>query len=219
MRALGPADTARACESARVVRRCRWVNESCLCVATGGRAKVLPHLLSGAYAVAVHMDHDAVTGLDGVRSTPVGAARVLPAAHEVTRATVSETPLDVAEHARLVERDVAGAVVTFVGVVRDHDHGVPVSWLEYVAHPDAAMIIARIAGELAVAFDVDAIAVTHRVGRLEIGEVALVAAVSSAHRAEAFAATAELVERVKEMLPVWKRQVFGDGTAEWVNSP
>jgi molybdopterin synthase catalytic subunit len=219
MWALGSSDTARACGSALVFRTCRSVNDSCLCVATGGRAKVPSHSLSSAYAVAVDTDDGVVTGLDGVGSTPVGAARVLPAAHEVTRATVSETPLDVAEHARLVERDVAGAVVTFAGVVRDHDHGVPVSWLEYVAHPDAAAIVAGIAGEVADAFDVDAIAVTHRVGRLEIGEVALIAAVSSAHRAEAFAATAELVERVKKRLPVWKRQVFGDGTAEWVNSP
>ena len=146
-------------------------------------------------------------------------ARVLPAAREVVRATVTGDPLDVAEHARLVERDVAGAVVTFAGVVRDHDHGVTVSWLEYTAHPDAAAIVAAIAREVADEFDVDAVAVTHRVGRLEIGDCALAAAVSSAHRAEAFAATSELVERVKRRLPVWKRQVFGDGTAEWVNSP
>ncbi len=139
--------------------------------------------------------------------------------HEVVRATVTEQPLDVVEHARLVERDAAGAVVTFGGVVRDHDHGAPVSWLEYVAHPDAASIVARIAREVADAFDVDAVAVTHRVGHLDIGEVALAAAVSSAHRAAAFAATAELVEQVKKQLPVWKRQMFGDGTTEWVNSP
>ena len=139
--------------------------------------------------------------------------------HDVVRATVTEAPLDASEHERLVERDAAGAVVAFAGVVRNHDHGVAVSWLEYVAHPDAAAIVAGIAREIADGFDVDAVAVTHRVGRLEIGEAALVAAVSSAHRAEAFAATAELVERVKKRLPVWKRQVFGDGTAEWVNSP
>lgn len=159
--------------------------------------------------------------MDGVggEAPATQVERVLPATHEVTRATVTDAPLDVAEHARLVERDAAGAVVTFAGVVRDHDHGAPVSWLEYVAHPDAAAIVATIADEVAGEFDVDAVAVTHRVGRLEIGEVALVAAVSSAHRAAAFAATAELVERVKQRLPVWKRQVFGDGTAEWVNSP
>ena len=159
---------------------------------------------------------DGAAVADGPLAAP---ARAVPAAHEVVRATVTEARLDVAEHARLVGRDVAGAVVTFGGVVRDHDHGVPVAWLEYVAHPDAAAVLAGIAAEIAVRFDVDALAVTHRVGRLEIGEVALAAAVSSAHRAVAFAATAELVEQVKRRLPVWKRQVFGDGTAEWVNSP
>lgn len=166
--------------------------------------------------------HPGRRSLRGVLSSTYAGAvrtRITPAAHEVVRAAVTDQPLDVAEHARLVERDVAGAVVTFGGVVRDHDHGVPVSWLEYVAHPDAASIVARIAREVADAHDVDAIAVSHRVGHLEVGEVALAAAVSSAHRAEAFAATAELVEQVKKRLPVWKRQVFGDGTAEWVNSP
>lgn len=146
-------------------------------------------------------------------------ARVVPAAREVVRATVTTEPLDVAEHARLVERDAAGAVVTFAGVVRDHDHGSTVSWLEYTAHPGAGEVVATIAREVADEFDVDAIAVTHRVGRLDIGDCALAAAVSSAHRGEAFTATSELVERVKKRLPVWKRQVFGDGTAEWVNSP
>ncbi len=146
-------------------------------------------------------------------------SRVSPAAHAVARAGVSDQPLDVAEHAALVERDSAGAVVTFAGVVRDHDHGVSVSWLEYVAHPSAGDIVAEIAREVADEYDVDAVAVTHRVGRLEIGECALAAATSSAHRAAAFAATSELVERVKQRLPVWKRQVFPGGDSEWVNSP
>lgn len=157
-----------------------------------------------------------LVSLPGPPQVPV---RIAPAAHDVVRAEVTAEPLDVAGHARLVERDVAGAVVTFAGVVRDHDHGVAVSWLEYVAHPDAGRIVAGIARDVADAFDVDAVAVSHRVGRLDVGDCALAAAVSSAHRAEAFAATAELVEQVKRRLPVWKRQVFGDGTAEWVNSP
>lgn len=165
---------------------------------------------STAYAVRVHPDDDAAG---------TAPARALPATREVVRATVTAEPLDVAEHARIVGRDAAGAVVTFAGVVRDHDHGVTISWLEYTAHPDAAAIVAAIARQIADEFDIDAIAVTHRVGRLEIGDCALAAAVSSAHRAEAFAATAELVERVKQRLPVWKRQVFADGAAEWVNSP
>ncbi len=146
-------------------------------------------------------------------------SRLVPAAHEVVRADVTADPIDVADHARLVARDVAGAVVTFAGVIRDHDRGASVAWLEYDAHPSCGQVIAEIAAEVAEAYDVDAVAVTHRIGRLEVGDCALAAAVSSAHRADAFAATSALVEQVKKRLPVWKRQVRGDGTAEWVNSP
>jgi molybdopterin synthase catalytic subunit len=160
----------------------------------------------------------AVRTLADVPAEP-DASRVRPAAHEVVLAGVTREPLDVAEHARLVERDAAGAVVTFAGVVRDHDRGTSVQRLEYVSHPSADEIVARIAREVAEAYDVDAVAVTHRVGPLEIGDCALAAAVSSAHRAAAFEATSALVELVKQRLPVWKRQVFGDGTTEWVNSP
>lgn len=138
---------------------------------------------------------------------------------EVLRAAVGEEPLDVAEHAALVERAAAGAVVTFGGVVRDHDGGRDVRGLEYSAHPTAARIVADIAADVAArATGVRAIAVSHRVGRLGIGDVALACAVAADHRREAFATCAELVEEVKRLLPVWKHQVFADGTDEWVNS-
>ncbi|MGH3569739.1 MAG: molybdenum cofactor biosynthesis protein MoaE [Pseudonocardia sp.] len=137
----------------------------------------------------------------------------------VLRAAVGEEPLDVAEHAALVEQAAAGAVVTFAGVVRDHDGGRPVRRLEYTAHPTAAKIVAEVASDVvARAQDVRAVAISHRVGRLEIGEVALACAVAAAHRHEAFATCAELVEEVKRRLPVWKHQAFADGTDEWVNS-
>lgn len=138
---------------------------------------------------------------------------------EVLRAAVGEEPLDVAEHAALVERAAAGAVVTFAGVVRDHDGGKGVAGLTYSAHPSAGQIVAEIAGTVAGrAEGVRAIAVSHRVGRLGIGDVALACAVAADHRREAFATCAELVEEVKRLLPVWKHQVFADGTDEWVNS-
>jgi molybdopterin synthase catalytic subunit len=137
----------------------------------------------------------------------------------VLRAAVGEAPLDVAEHAALVEQAAAGAVVTFAGVVRDHDHGRAVRGLEYSAHPTAAKIVADIAAEVAGrAGGVRAIAVSHRVGRLEIGDVALACAVAADHRREAFETCAELVEEVKRLLPVWKHQVFTDGSDEWVGS-
>jgi molybdopterin synthase catalytic subunit len=134
-------------------------------------------------------------------------------------AEITEAPLDGAAHEKAVAHPTAGAVVTFHGVVRDHDHGRGVTRLEYEAHPSAARVLAEVAAEIAADPDVHAVAVSHRVGVLEVGDVALVAAVSSAHRAAAFAACARLVEEVKARLPVWKHQLFLDGTDEWVNSP
>ncbi len=138
---------------------------------------------------------------------------------QVLRAAVGEEPLDVAEHAALVDHAAAGAVVTFAGVVRDHDGGRAVRGLEYSAHPTAAAVVARIAADVAArATGVRAVAVSHRVGRLGIGDVALACAVAADHRREAFETCAELVEEVKRLLPVWKHQAFADGTDEWVNS-
>jgi len=149
---------------------------------------------------------------------PVGEHARTPGA-EVLRATVTEAVLDVDEHARLVDHVGAGAVVTFAGVVRDHDGGRPVTGLEYSAHPTAASVVAEVAAAVAGrARGVRAIAVSHRTGTLAIGEVALACAVSADHRQAAFATCAELVEEVKRLLPVWKHQAFADGTDEWVNS-
>ncbi|GGJ87809.1 hypothetical protein GCM10010123_16730 [Pilimelia anulata] len=135
----------------------------------------------------------------------------------VVIAAVGAAPLDPAAHEAAVRHPAAGAVAGFAGVVRDHDGGRAVVGLEYEAHPDAAAVLAGIAAEVAADPAVRAVAVSHRVGPLAVGEVALCAAVSSAHRGPAFAAVAHLVELVKERLPVWKRQRFADGTQEWVN--
>jgi molybdopterin synthase catalytic subunit len=132
---------------------------------------------------------------------------------------VTAEPLDVAAHERAVGGPRAGAVVSFAGVVRDHDHGRTVTLLEYEAHPSAERVLREVAAEIAADPKVHAVAVSHRVGKLAVGDVALAAAVASAHRAEAFAACARLVDEVKARLPVWKRQVFADGTEEWVNCP
>jgi molybdopterin synthase catalytic subunit len=137
----------------------------------------------------------------------------------VVIAEVLNTPLDLAAHEKAVSEARAGAVVSFQGVVRDHDHGRGVTLLEYEGHPTADAILREVAAEIAADPDVYAVAVSHRIGTLAIGDVALVAAVSTAHRAAAFAACARLVDEVKAHLPVWKRQDFTDGTDEWVNCP
>ncbi|MDT5038850.1 MAG: hypothetical protein QOE03_4035 [Micromonosporaceae bacterium] len=133
--------------------------------------------------------------------------------------TVTTEPLDLAAHEVWVSRAAAGAVVSFAGVVRDHDEGRGVVELEYEGHPSASRILAEVAAEIAADPAVHAVAVSHRIGRLEIGDVALAAAVSTAHRGAAFAACARLVDEVKARLPIWKRQVFADGSEEWVNCP
>jgi molybdopterin synthase catalytic subunit len=133
--------------------------------------------------------------------------------------SVSELPLDVAAHEAAVGHTGAGASVVFCGVVRERDHGRTVVELEYQGHPSAAEVLRDIATEISTDDDVLALAVSHRVGVLRVGDVALVAAVATAHRREAFDVCASLVEEVKRRLPIWKRQVFADGTDEWVNCP
>lgn len=140
---------------------------------------------------------------------------------EVLRAAVvADGVLDVSEHAALVASAAAGAVVTFAGIVRNHDGGRGVLELEYSGHPTAERVLSEVAAAVAAgARGARALAVSHRVGRLEVGDVALACAVAADHRAEAFTACAELVDEVKRLLPVWKRQLFTDGTTEWVNCP
>ncbi len=137
----------------------------------------------------------------------------------VAAAAVRNQPLDVVGLSALVTDDRAGATVTFTGVVRDHDHGRGVTGIEYVGHPSADAVLAEVAGEFTGRDGVHAIAVEHRVGTLAVGDLALVASVSASHRAQAFGVCSDLVDRIKERLPIWKRQLFTDGTAEWSNCP
>lgn len=130
---------------------------------------------------------------------------------------VVDRPLDRALVEALVADPRAGAVVTFCGDVRNVDHGREVASLHYEGHPTAGRVLADVAAEIEGRFDLIALAVVHRVGSIPIGESALIAAVSSMHRDTAFMACSALVDLTKERLPVWKHQVFADGTDEWVN--
>ncbi len=137
----------------------------------------------------------------------------------VVRVALTEQPIGSTEHEALVAHHAAGAVVAFAGVVRDHDGGRTVTRLEYSAHPSAGQTLAEVVAEVAeAARGVRAVAVSHRIGTLHIGDAALVAAVAADHRRAAFETCARLVDSVKERLPVWKHQFFADGTDEWVNS-
>lgn len=139
-------------------------------------------------------------------------------AGRIVFARVDDSPITVEECATAVASRTAGAVVTFAGVVRDHDEGRGVLTLDYMAHPTAPDVIAAVAADVAAEFPSVTLAVAHRIGSLVVGDVALACAAASAHRAEAFAACARLVDAVKESVPIWKHQGFADGTAEWVAS-
>ena len=147
------------------------------------------------------------------------AADVGAAAGTVRIARISDEPLDLAAHIAAVSGPTMGGIATFVGTVRDHDPGArgDVTLLEYSARPDAGRILAELAAACAAQTDAEcAIAVTHRIGKLGVGDLAVVVAVSSAHRAPAFEVCRALIERIKTDLPIWKRQHEHDGTASWV---
>lgn len=131
---------------------------------------------------------------------------------------VRDTPLSVDEVFAAVGDDAAGGTTLFVGTVRDHDGrpGTAVTRLTYSAHPSAEAELRRVAEKVAADFPVRALAAVHRVGELAVGDIAVIVAVSCAHRGEAFAASRRLIDDLKSQVPIWKHQVFDDGSQEWV---
>ncbi|MBC7441319.1 MAG: molybdenum cofactor biosynthesis protein MoaE [Ramlibacter sp.] len=131
---------------------------------------------------------------------------------------VTEAPLHLAAHVAAVSTGSCGAVVTFIGQVRDHDPDAagPVTGLDYSAHPDAGRILSEIVARFAAEYPQVNLAVSHRIGHLDVGDLALVAAAASAHRAVAFEACERLVETIKLEVPIWKKQYEADGSTGWV---
>jgi molybdopterin synthase catalytic subunit len=132
-------------------------------------------------------------------------------------AELRDGPLSVDEVLRAVRDPAAGGIAVFTGVVRDHDQGRGVARLSYSAHPSAGAELRRVAEKVAASFGVRALAAVHRTGALDVGEIAVVVAVSCPHRAEAFDACRALIDELKATVPIWKHQEFGDGGSEWVN--
>lgn len=130
-----------------------------------------------------------------------------------------DTAIDPAEVLAAVDHPGAGGVVSFTGRVRDSDGGRAVTALEYVAHPGAEEALRAVAEAVAGDVPVRALAAIHRVGRLDVGDIAVVVAAAAPHRAEAFEAARRLIDDLKANVPIWKRQVFADGDQEWVGSP
>jgi molybdopterin synthase catalytic subunit len=127
-------------------------------------------------------------------------------------------PLSVDEIRAAAADPAAGGIVVFLGAVRDHDHGRGVTALSYSAHPSATAELSRVAEKIAASHPIMSLAVAHRTGDLQIGDLAVVAAVGAAHRDVAFAACHALIDELKATVPIWKHQLFADGTSEWVNS-
>jgi molybdopterin synthase catalytic subunit len=132
---------------------------------------------------------------------------------------VRDSPLSVDEVLAAVEDPAAGGVVSFTGLVRATDGGREVVALEYTAHPGALDALRAVAESVLADLPVVRVAALHRVGRLEVGDVAVVVAASAAHRDEAFAAARRLIDDLKATVPIWKDQRFADGTSEWVGLP
>jgi molybdopterin synthase catalytic subunit len=142
-----------------------------------------------------------------------------PVSSAVRLVELRETPLDVAEVLAALDDSASGGLTLFVGRVRDHDHGLGVLGLEYSAHPTALDALRRVCDSVAEEYDVRGVAAVHRVGRLEIGDIAVVIATTAAHRGEAFAASRVLIDTLKAEVPIWKHQRFADGSEEWVGTP
>jgi len=129
---------------------------------------------------------------------------------------ISTEPLDPAPLLERVRSDRDGAVVTFLGVTRDHNDGRRVLHLEYEAYqPMAEQVMTEIIGEMKARWPIGEVAVAHRVGRVDIGETSMVLAVSAAHREPAFEAALYFVDRLKEVVPIWKKEYF-EGGEVWI---
>ena len=128
---------------------------------------------------------------------------------------ITDEPLDTGALINSARRDTCGAVASFVGVVRNHDGGESVDAIEYSSHPSSQQILRDIAVEFKDRPGVHRIVAWHRVGRLGIGEDAMVVAVAAEHRAQAFRAVEAIVEDVKAKLPIWKKQELTDGSHNW----
>lgn len=162
----------------------------------------------------VSRDHQLIEGDELALIPPVSGGTSTVGGHFA----VTEDVLDPREVERMVAAPSAGAVALFIGTVRDHARGQDVQRLEYEAYaPAAEKMLARIGDEIAERWKVERVAIVHRTGMLEVGEASVVIGVSSPHRAEAFDACRHAIERIKEIVPIWKKEFYADGSA-WIGS-
>ena len=130
--------------------------------------------------------------------------------------SITDQPIDYAAITEQVRSNECGAVVLFMGTVREMTAGKQTVALDYEAYPEMAdQMMQQLIDEARDQWDVHGIAIEHRVGHLPLGEISVAIAVSSAHRGEAFEAGRFLIDRLKEIVPIWKKENWSDGTTEW----
>lgn len=133
---------------------------------------------------------------------------------------VRDQPLSVDEVLAALEHDAGGGVNLFIGRVRDHDASRGVTSLDYSAHPTAERSLQEVCAEIAGRYAADgvhALAAVHRIGLLEVGDIAVIVGVCASHRDAAYAASRDLIDTLKSRVPIWKHQRFDDGGEEWVD--
>ena len=131
---------------------------------------------------------------------------------------LTHIPIDVAAIVESARRPSAGAVVLFLGTARDMTEGRPIRSLEYEAHPEMArQCLAELEAQARRRWPLVECTMVHRLGELAVGEVAVAIAAAAARRQPAFEAAGWLIDRIKEVVPVWKRENWADGTSQWVH--
>ena len=207
------------------VREIVGQKELILEVPDGMTASALPQQLAAQYPrlrtlvsflkVAVNQEY-----ADGERVLAEGdeVALLPPVSGGVELFEITEAPLSLDAMVAAIRQDTCGAIASFLGIVRGVARGRKVDHLEYDAYPEMAVAKMRqIGDEIRTRWPVDRIAIAHRVGRLGVGEASVAIAVASPHRHEALQACAYAIERLKEIVPIWKKEVWSDG-AEWIGS-
>lgn len=134
-------------------------------------------------------------------------------------AALRDSPLSIDEVVAAVQDAACGAVVVFLGTVRNHDQGAGVQGLDYSAHPSAEAELAAVCQEVTERTPGARVGAVHRVGELAVGDLAVIVAAAAAHRAEAFTAAKDLIDTLKSRVPIWKHQSFTDGSTQWVGLP
>ena len=174
-------------------------------------ARLKPMVMPMVNQAYVPVDHPLRHGDEVAFIPPVSGG-------EPKRFRIQPEPLDPRETEALVANPGAGATATFIGTVRDHGRGKPVTHLEYEAYaPAAELALAQIGDEIRQRWGVEHVAIAHRVGSLPVGEASVVISVASPHREAAFEACRYAIERIKEIVPIWKKEHYADGAA-WLGS-